>query len=130
MARTTGPIHIPQGASCAGAGDRSGRPQNGRSATTSATPTIIALAATAAVATSTGSDATASAPLYFSSLPMKPRNGGKPAMENAAAAAAAAVTGSLRPSPARSGRNRLPASWSKDADHHEQRRFVKARGPR
>ncbi len=66
----------------------------------------------AAPATSRGSDATASAPSYLSSLPMNPRNGGNPAMENAAAAAAAVVIGMARARPPRRSTSRVPVSWS------------------
>ena len=49
-----------------------------------ATANINALARSTAPAIIVGSEATASAPAYFSSLPMKPRSGGKPAIDMAA----------------------------------------------
>ena len=95
-------------ASCGDFGVGNGWPKKGRKATMPATATIMALARTAAVATSAGSDATASAPSYFSSLAMKPRNGGKPAMDKAATAAAIAAMGIARARPRSRSASRVP----------------------
>ncbi len=82
-------------------------------ATMPATATMQALASTRPVAAMPGMAVRASAPSYFSSLPMKPRNGGKPPMDMAASAAAAAVSGMARRRPPSSRLSRVPASWSR-----------------
>ena len=89
--------------------------------------TMQALASTEALAANQGSDATASAPSYFSSLPRKPRKGGKPLIESAATRAASAVRGMARPSPraeAELARARLVVEV---ADDEEERRTCRAR---
>ena len=82
--------------------------QNGRKATTPATANISALAARSAPPTSQGPGSAARVPAYISSLAMKPRNGGSPAMESAASPAASAVTGMARASPPRMRASRVP----------------------
>src|SRR6056297_4162524 len=99
QASTSGPAHICQGASRGLCPAGTLLRQNGRNATTPATANISAFDKSTAPATSKGSEATARAPAYFNSLPIKPRKGGNPAMENAASAAEKAVTGINRPNP-------------------------------
>ena len=111
-ASTAGPSHIAMGASCGCFGSAGRAPRKGRMTTTMATATISALAATAAAVMNTGASLMASAPSYFSSLPTKPRKGGKPAMEKAAASVAAKVMGSAPRRPPRRSTSRVPASWS------------------
>jgi hypothetical protein len=72
--------------------------KNGRSVTTPATPTITAFTITATAIGPTFQELRICAS-NRNSLEMKPRNGGSPAMERLASAAAAAVIGRKRARP-------------------------------
>ena len=88
------------------------RPANGPSRMMPATAVMMALDSRAASVAKTGKVSWVRAPSYLSSLPMNPRNGGKPAMDNAAAAAATVVIGMARARPPSRSTSRVPVSWS------------------
>ena len=112
-ASSTGPASIAHGASVTVAFAARRGPVNGDTAMMTPTTTISAFDTTATPATNSGSDATASAPSYFSSLPMKPSSGGKPAIEKPASTATAHATGMARPRPPSAPISRVPACLSR-----------------
>ncbi len=81
---------------------------------TIATATKTMFGMSTAIVRRTGATVSASSVAsYTSSLPMNPKNGSSPAIENAASTAATMVSGIAEPSPDRRLASRMPVSWSR-----------------